>query len=84
MGMSSSLLSGLNSDQEVDIKMSYKQALVFRKAMVKHLTHKIDIKRKKSCSEDFHKDGDFALKMADTMGYERAQREFINTLTEKV
>lgn len=80
--MKVSLLKGLDAQGKTDVKVSFKQALVYRKALVRNLWHKISEQRNKSSGEKFLLEGDFAVKMAWAMGYEKAQREFISLLEE--
>lgn len=75
--MKVSLCKGLDKQGEIDVKVSFKQGLVFRKALVRNLLHKISEQRKKTRSEKFILEGDFAIRMAWNMGYEKAQEEFI-------
>lgn len=75
-----SQLDGLDKGEEEDLKGSFLQALIFRMSIIKVLRNKISNKRKKSNSENFISEGDFAVKMAWTMGYEKAQEEFITLM----
>ena len=75
--MKVSLLKGLDKQGKTDLAVSFKQALVYRRALIRNLTHKINEQRNKSSSEKFILEGDFAVKMAWAMGYEKAQRESI-------
>ena len=67
-----------------DVRASYIQALVFRKRAIEVTNKKIETLRKASCKKDLHNEqGDWALRMADSMGYERALRDFIIMLDDK-
>lgn len=82
--MKLSLTKGLDEEGASDVKAAFVAGLVFRKAAIRVVEAKIEAKRKKLCSEGIHNEqGDFGLKAADNMGYERAQREFIELLSEK-
>ena len=82
--MKTSLSNGLDKEGKVDVRSAFLSCLPFRKQVVKVLKGKIEAKRKKLCKESLHdEEGNWALKMADSMGYERAQREFIQLMEEK-
>ncbi len=82
--MKQSLYKGLDEQGKVDVKSAFLSCLPFRKQLIKVLNDKIEVKRKKMVKESLHEvEGSWALKMADSMGYERAQREFIELLSEK-
>ena len=82
--MKVSLTKGLDKEAAQDVRATFLSSLPFRKACIKNINSKIEAKRKRICSEGIHNEqGDFALKAADNMGYERAQREFIELLSEK-
>lgn len=80
MALKSTQLSGLSKDEEGDLKGSFLSALIYRKSLAKHLTQKIEAKREKASLESFIVEGDFAVKMAWAMGYEKAQRELLNLI----
>lgn len=75
--MKVSLFKGLDEQGTMDLKGSFLSALLFRKAIVKVLTNKINDQRIKSRKEKFILEGNYAQKMAWAMGYEQAQEEFI-------
>ena len=82
--MKLSLYKGLDDQGKADVKSAFLSGLPFRKQLVTVLYDKIEVKRKKMAKESLHDEGgDWALKMADAMGYERSMREFIDLLSEK-
>lgn len=82
--MKQSLYKGLDAQGEADVRSAFLSSLPLRKQLIKVLSDKIDVERKRMCKKDLHaENGDWGLKMADSMGYERAQREFIALLSEK-
>ena len=82
--MKQSLYKGLDAQGKADVKSAFLSCLPFRKQLTKVLIDKIEVKRRKMVRENIlAEEGSWALKMADSMGYERAQREFIELLTEK-
>ena len=83
--MKASLYKGLDEQGKVDVRSAFLSALPLRKQLIKIFNDKIEVKRKKMVKEsEFDKVGRWDLKMADSMGYERAMRDFISLLEEKV
>lgn len=77
--MKTSLSKGLDAEGKRDVEAAFIAALPFRKQLVSVLEHKIEEKRKKMTKESTYEEpGDWSLKMADQMGYERALREVIS------
>lgn len=81
--MKLSLLQNLDKKTSDEIKGAFASALPFRKAVVSNLRNKITQERKKTHKENFFLEGDFAQKMAYSLGYEKAQEEFIALMEEK-
>lgn len=81
--MKTVLLKGLDKDAGQEVMGAFLSSLAFRKQLVKVLNEKIEAGRKASAAGDAYDKPNWALKQADTIGYERAIRECISLLTEK-
>ena len=81
--MKDSLTRGLDKEGQDEVRGAFAASLPFRRQLKKVLNEKIEVGRKETCDKKAYKDGAFGLKMADSMGYERAQREMISLLSEK-
>ena len=83
--MKISLTKGLDEQGAVDVRAAFLSSLPMRKQLISILYDRIESARKNNCKKESYKDiGDWGLKMADSMGYERSQRELIALLEEKI
>ena len=81
--MKVSLSKGLDEQGQLDLKGSFTASLLFRQAVIRNIRDKINSTRKESNKMKFILEGDFGQKMAYTMGYEKAQEDFIALMEEK-
>jgi hypothetical protein len=81
--MKISILKGLSDEAKVEVRGAFKGSLAFRNQLIKVLEEKIESTRKGSILNDSYNSPNWALKQADSVGYERALRECMSLLTEK-
>ncbi len=82
--MKISLTKGLDKEAAQDVRAAFLSSHPLRKQLTKLLEERIDKARKNNSRKDcYDEPGDWSLKMADSIGYERSQRELIALLNEK-
>jgi hypothetical protein len=78
--MKTSWFKGLDKQDEIDLKQTFKEALVMRKRLDVMLKDKIQLSHKKSFSEKGYDNANWAYLQADARGYERALNDVIELI----
>jgi hypothetical protein len=79
--MKVAITKGLDKDEAKDMRAAFNAAQILRKRIISILTENIDAKRRDSVNNAGYESPNWALKQADTIGYERAVRELISLLS---